>query len=92
LITGEHYRLREKCKSGLIRSRRTYLRQIDGLASLGALTAGIAHEIKNPLNFVTNFAELSADLSNELGTGVGPTRGPPGWRGAREPERQTARS
>lgn len=36
------------------------------LASLGALTAGIAHEIRNPLNFVTNFAQLSADLVREL--------------------------
>lgn len=36
------------------------------LASLGALTAGIAHEIKNPLNFINNFAELSVELTAEL--------------------------
>lgn len=36
------------------------------LASLGALTAGIAHEIKNPLNFVNNFAELSVELITEI--------------------------
>jgi len=36
------------------------------LASLGALTAGIAHEIKNPLNFINNFSELSIELTAEL--------------------------
>lgn len=45
--------------------------QTEKLASLGQLTAGIAHEIKNPLNFVNNFAELSIELLAELDEALG---------------------
>jgi two-component system NtrC family sensor kinase len=49
-----------------LRAAQDRLVASEKLASLGQLTAGIAHEIKNPLNFVNNFAELSADLVDEL--------------------------
>lgn len=49
-----------------LRATQEQLVQQEKLASLGQLTAGIAHEIKNPLNFVTNFSELSKDLLDEM--------------------------
>ena len=49
-----------------LRGAQERLIQTEKLASLGQLTAGIAHEIKNPLNFVNNFAALSAELTDEL--------------------------
>jgi two-component system NtrC family sensor kinase len=49
-----------------LRNAQDRLVQTEKLASLGQLTAGIAHEIKNPLNFVNNFSALSAELVGEM--------------------------
>jgi signal transduction histidine kinase len=49
-----------------LRTAQDRLVQTEKLASLGQLTAGIAHEIKNPLNFVNNFSALSSELIDEM--------------------------
>ncbi len=49
-----------------IRANQARLIQSEKMASLGELTAGIAHEIQNPLNFVNNFSEVSAELVDEM--------------------------
>jgi GAF domain-containing protein len=49
-----------------LRAAQDRLIQTEKLASLGQLTAGIAHEIKNPLNFVNNFSAVSAELVDEM--------------------------
>jgi signal transduction histidine kinase len=75
LVAGILYRNnRQKQKANIVlhaalsdlKSTQSQLIQSEKMASLGELTAGIAHEIQNPLNFVTNFSEVSNELVEEL--------------------------
>ena len=67
LFEAEQERTRELGKSlDELQTAQDRLVQTEKLASLGQLTAGIAHEIKNPLNFVNNFSGLSVELIDEL--------------------------
>src|SRR5262249_8998826 len=67
LFNSVEARTRELAKSlEDLRTTQDRLVQTQKLASLGQLTAGIAHEIKNPLNFVNNFSGVSTELIDEL--------------------------
>ncbi len=69
-----YYRFKAKQKANAVlkktlldlKSTQTQLIQSEKMASLGELTAGIAHEIQNPLNFVNNFSEVNTELIEEL--------------------------
>ncbi|NVO32664.1 histidine kinase [Hymenobacter sp. P5342] len=63
-LTRQTEELRETLEE--LRITQDQLIQSEKMASLGELTAGIAHEIQNPLNFVTNFADVSTELLSEL--------------------------
>lgn len=65
LVNATAYEALQRLNSDLVRTQEQLILS-ERLASLGSLTAGIAHEIKNPLNFINNFAALSMDLDVEI--------------------------
>jgi two-component system, NtrC family, sensor kinase len=72
-VAIENARLFKNVETSLedLRTAQDRLVQTEKLASLGQLTAGIAHEIKNPLNFVNNFSAVSVELIGELREALG---------------------
>ena len=76
LENAESYRELNKTLEDL-KSTQDQLVTQEKMASLGQLTAGIAHEIKNPLNFVNNFADLNKELAGDLITDLNSARGKP---------------
>ena len=68
ILTAQNETLEKQVteRTAELRASQNQLIQSEKLASLGELTAGIAHEIQNPLNFVNNFAEISAEMLDDL--------------------------
>jgi two-component system NtrC family sensor kinase len=84
----EAHRAKVRAEQALVdlTSAQDRLVQTEKLASLGQLTAGIAHEIKNPLNFVNNFAHLARELLQELKDALSPAMASAGEEVRREAE------